>query len=835
MRLLTFFLSVGVCFGATNFLHAQSPEVLERADKQYELHAYRAAAKGYEQIVATRPTYDVWARLANCYRQINDLDKAAAAYQKAVQSTEIDPITHIEYAQTLAQLERYDEAKAQYQIFKQYDPDRAQKGIAAITFAQNAPASKTDFTLALSQYSTSGSDFGAAFLKNDVTFASTRTDLKRNKENANARNYEGIANNQLFIAPIEKMETKSKLDFLKTDFKNNYNEALASYSADGKFVVFTKNNFIEGDKITSESGVEMSIYTASVNQNGDWTNVRAFSHNQSSSVSGFATLSEDGNTLYFASNRAGGYGGYDLYLSYRRGDTWSEPQNLGNVVNSSGDEITPFFDGATLYFASNEHAGLGGFDLFQSQPQRGFWSAPENLGKGINSAADDYGLAYNVGATVGYFSSNRKGGKGKEDLYFLQRETQRATLTLRDALSKKIIPIEKKMLSVKTGTLNMGNLTIAKNGVASYEFTTPETATIEISRPGYRLQTYNFSTQMAENEVLLTAYLGEITANIDGYIGKLKRADNATPLAAVVVRATDQKKNATLETVTDSAGMFVLPLQKSADYLMHYTKEGFENLNKNIKTTAATKGNLGDIMLQPSALTASVTPAPTTFGSTTVRPTGSPTKTTPTTPTRPVTTTNTVAKGEAFAVQIAVLKSTAMIDLSQYDNLKSNGKVYAVPEGDKVKVRIGVYKTRVAAENALKKIRATNETAFVVDETNMEAVKNNLFTATTTPTTPVATPTPQGSNTNVNSPFLPAVPIPETYQIRIATLTKTNKFVDEKIEKMGKLVMRTEGKNTIVLLNGFKSLSEAKAAKLKVQDIGYKDARVVNGDLKVID
>ncbi|MEL6124552.1 MAG: SPOR domain-containing protein, partial [Bacteroidota bacterium] len=132
-------------------------------------------------------------------------------------------------------------------------------------------------------------------------------------------------------------------------------------------------------------------------------------------------LSFDGNALYFSSNRPGGLGGFDIYVSYLKDGNWSTPENLGPSINTAGNDITPHFDGETLYFASDHHFGLGGYDLFTSRIVEGEWSDPKNMGKGVNSPADDYYLTPNVSEGAYYFTSNRLGGRGKDDIYIAYR------------------------------------------------------------------------------------------------------------------------------------------------------------------------------------------------------------------------------------------------------------------------------------------------------------------------------------------------------------------------------------------------------------------------------
>ncbi len=189
-------------------------------------------------------------------------------------------------------------------------------------------------------------------------------------------------------------------------------DATVSISADGKMMVIyrTNENLTGGDLYITEQ------------KNGKWTSPKKLpptinsAHQEAS-----ATLSPDKNMLIFSSNRPGGYGGKDLYRVRRLPNgEWSQPKNLGPVINSPYDEDAPHLDvdGKTLYFASNGHSTIGGYDNFRTvQLGNESWLTPENLGYPVNTVDDDLYLTLDAGGRTGYFSSARPGGFGDQDLY----------------------------------------------------------------------------------------------------------------------------------------------------------------------------------------------------------------------------------------------------------------------------------------------------------------------------------------------------------------------------------------------------------------------------------
>lgn len=198
---------------------------------------------------------------------------------------------------------------------------------------------------------------------------------------------------------------------------SNDNEGAQCLSQDGRLMFFTACGRPDG-------AGRCDLYMCS--RKGDqWSKPR----NMGTPVNTAAwesqpSFSIDGRTLFFVSNRKGGYGGMDLWKTvFVDGKGWSVPENLGPAINTEGDEMSPFihFDGRTLYFSSNGHTGMGGMDLFRSTlNDDGSWSEPVNLGFPINTAGDESNLLVARDGRSALFSSDRSGGYGRQDLYTFQ-------------------------------------------------------------------------------------------------------------------------------------------------------------------------------------------------------------------------------------------------------------------------------------------------------------------------------------------------------------------------------------------------------------------------------
>jgi outer membrane protein OmpA-like peptidoglycan-associated protein/tetratricopeptide (TPR) repeat protein len=200
-------------------------------------------------------------------------------------------------------------------------------------------------------------------------------------------------------------------------FNLNDNEGGATLTVDNKTLYYTVCKYTD-----NHSYYNCDIYYSEW-VDDEWTPIKSVSDkiNLPTTWESQPSISADGNTLYFVSDRAGGFGGYDIYWSVKTAaGTWGTPINLGPGINSTGNEKSPFIhpDGKTLYFSSDGWLGLGGYDIFFARlNDDGTWSAPVNIGYPINSPDDEVGFFVSTDGEKGYFASNKLKGVGGWDLY----------------------------------------------------------------------------------------------------------------------------------------------------------------------------------------------------------------------------------------------------------------------------------------------------------------------------------------------------------------------------------------------------------------------------------
>lgn len=292
----------------------------------------------------------------------------------------------------------------------------------------------------------SRSDFGPAYWHKDILiFASARGNGLINKK------WEG--NKQPFLdlykATINEDGSLSNISNLSGNVNSKYHESSASFSPDFKTVYFTRDNELNPNLNTTDSisatekpkrrvrgqaqrdkknkvvkverKTNLAIYKADVTEDGKWVNIKQLPFNSLDYSCGHPSVDRDGKKLYFTSDMPGSYGGTDIFVVDILGNNkYSKPRNMGRKINTLGNEMFPFIDSKNiLYFASNNRKeGLGGLDIYAVRIfDNDVLSQVLHLGFPINTEDDDFAMIVNNDIDEGYFSSNRKNGKGDDDIY----------------------------------------------------------------------------------------------------------------------------------------------------------------------------------------------------------------------------------------------------------------------------------------------------------------------------------------------------------------------------------------------------------------------------------
>jgi len=402
---------------------AQSSK-LKRAKKLFDGLAYIDAIELYNQILEKDDNAEAKIYLADAYRKINDTENAEYWYGQVVRLPEAQAIHKLYYGQMLQRNGKCDLAKEWYEQYVAAVPDevRAQYLVRACDYEEELMTKNvSSFETTHLPFNSNMDDFSPAFYQGGVVFAS-----ERDKGSAVKREHTWTGNPFLELFFVE-MKAKGGDDVLcqfdygrpdkySDEVNEKFHEAAVTFSTDQNEIFYTANNY-EGD---SDDGTrKLKIYSAKSEGEGEWGKRESLPFNSDEYSVAHPSLTADGNRLYFASDMPGGFGGMDLYYSDLESGRWGPPTNLGPAINTEGHEIFPYYAlNNRLYFSSDGHIGLGGLDIFYIVDKgEGEWSSPENMGYPLNTTADDFGVIFNEEGTCGFFSSDRDGGSGRDDIY----------------------------------------------------------------------------------------------------------------------------------------------------------------------------------------------------------------------------------------------------------------------------------------------------------------------------------------------------------------------------------------------------------------------------------
>ena len=349
---------------------------------------------------------------AESYRKLGDPKSSIPYYAKAIAAGFDNPELELNYALALKADEQYENAKkvlstyanfATIEIYK----ERAQQEIKNLEKLDSISLYVRNVDLKpLDEINTPESEYSPTFFNNELYFSSTREAGTFNRYN--------VPFSDLYKVGVEGLTpdaaTLSQLPELFNS--QNVNEGSLAFSPDGNTMVFAKGN-TDGKK--SRRSVDLFI---SYKKNGKWSTPVSMPINSPEYWDTSPSFNLAGTTMYFASDRPGGFGGSDIYrATLNDRGRWANVSNMGASINTSGDEVFPYVaPDNKLYFASDGHAGFGMLDLFSAENKGGVVTI-RNLGPSFNSAADDFGLIYSDFPFEGFYTSNREGGKGGDDLY----------------------------------------------------------------------------------------------------------------------------------------------------------------------------------------------------------------------------------------------------------------------------------------------------------------------------------------------------------------------------------------------------------------------------------
>ena len=413
-----------LCLAIISFLSnsgfAQKAKIAA-ADKKYNSYAYIDAIQTYERLAEKGyQSVEMFEKLGNAYYFNSDFEKAVQSYEKLYQlQSELAPEYFYRYAQSLKATGKEKEAATILAKFenKSSDDSRSKRLKNNTDYLEDIKANVGIYTIENAGINSKYSDYGSAIVDNKLIFTSAR-DTGGVGQRKHAWTGEHFTN--LYAAGVNGELIPSNPVRYDANVNSKFHEATPVFTKDGNTMYFTRNNYLDGKKGKDANKVTLlKIYKATL-VNNRWTNVTELPFNSNNFSTAHPALSPDEQTLYFVSDRPGTIGQSDLYkVAINSNGTYGEPINLGVEINTEGRETFPFVTKDNqLYFASDGHPGLGGLDVFTTKINNdGSFGEVENDGAEVNSPKDDFGYYRDSEINKGFFSSNRDGGLGSDDIY----------------------------------------------------------------------------------------------------------------------------------------------------------------------------------------------------------------------------------------------------------------------------------------------------------------------------------------------------------------------------------------------------------------------------------
>ena len=536
---------------------------LIRANYYYAHSKFHEAIPYFEKIADDENDPEIYAELGDCYRFTSNIQKANEYYAKAVSLQGVKDAVVLHYGQSLMQEMKYDSAKKillDYQS-RNMGEKRVANLIAGCTNAKEVLNAKPKGDITFMNLNTNGSEYAPTIWKNNLVFTA---DFVLDDEKSKNK-IKGFTFNRIYSVPCDKDGNCGK-DFNQlnvTGVGTKEHMGPATFSQDGKkmFYTVTKSDATSSGAQPSTRAIvdvplEIMMAKDFDTSSGEFQTNVPFKYNSKKYSVAHPTVSPDGKVLMFTSDMPGGKGGNDIYFSKRGEDNdWTKPVNAGDMINTEGEEMFPYFaSNNTVYFSSDGQEGIGGLDVYMTKfdESTNTFTKPINLGTPINSSYDDMSMALYADGRSSYFSSNRPALKGGDNIYFFNRTHAYLHIKLFD--------------DVTNNPLNVANVVLENNGEKTYvgvdmygEFIAPVYNDIpyklSIGKNGYISKSLTVNTSSFKDNDTVTQMITLTSTNIQKAPEPVKETVLVKNEPPVVVRDSSyyKKPSYLIMTIIDSS------------------------------------------------------------------------------------------------------------------------------------------------------------------------------------------------------------------------------------------------------------------------------------------
>lgn len=572
-------LALLLCIIASSGAFAQLSKV-KRARMYMEELNYMGAIELYNQILDKDDNPEAKINIAEAYRKVNDSENAEYWYGQVVQLADAEPIHKLYYGQMLQQNGKCDLAKEWYQAYVDAVPEdqRGQYLVQACDYEDELRTKNAGiYEIVHVDFNSNLDDFSPAYYDDGLVFAS-----ERDKGVAIVRTTEWTGNpfNELFLVKRQKEGkepaeyTYEKPEKYSKKLNSKFHDAAVTYSKDQSKIYFTRNNIMNGKVGKDDDGIiRLKVFSATISGD-EWKDLEGLPFNSDEYSVAHPTLNAEGTKMYFSSDMPGGFGGMDLYMTTMDGSSWGPPINLGARINTEGNEIFPYYDSNSqrLYFGSNGHVGLGGLDIYYMDDKGDDqFGEVTNMGYPLNTISDDFGIIFDEEGKEGYFTSDREGGVGRDDIYAFRKSAATMEILVIDEGTGEPIP-GATVVNDCTGAEMLTNT----EGKIIFDMKMDQCCNFAASMDEYLDNTKEGCTKSVEmgQKVFVEIPLKkEVLFNLDVFV-----VDPTTgnPIEDAMVTLTNDCEGAEPEAVyTDSTGTLSFELAVDCCYTVTAKKEGY--------------------------------------------------------------------------------------------------------------------------------------------------------------------------------------------------------------------------------------------------------------------
>jgi len=441
---------------------------LRQGNRFYNMLAYNTAITEYEKALSRKPLPEAKIKLAESYRNINNMEKAEAAYAEVVAMSTVKPEHKLEYARVLMRNGKYPSAKMWLENYlKDVPADKsAQMLMESCNRIDELKKDSLKYTVEPANINTGQSNFSPTSYKDGIVFVSDRS-----TETSARKMYQwtGKPFLDLYFSKQDKTGSWTIPEALKGDVNGVYHEGPAAFGNDST-MYFTRDNYVKKKTKTGDNDiVNLKIYQSTWNGT-DWSTLTEVPFNSKDYSTGHPALSKDGNTMFFVSDMPGGIGGTDLWMAKKEDGKWGTPMNMGPQINTPFNEMFPaVYHDSILYFSSQGHLNMGGLDVFYASKNGTGWSEPVNLGFPLNSSQDDFGILMNDSMNGGMISSNRSNTM-QDNIYSFRINDLRFTLRGIAVMKNSDNPVEGVVVELLNKTSGKReNLTTGPDGTFNFK------------------------------------------------------------------------------------------------------------------------------------------------------------------------------------------------------------------------------------------------------------------------------------------------------------------------------------------------------------------------------